>query len=379
MAKHLDSLQIKNFRMLEDFTVERLGQVNLIVGKNNSGKSTALEALRLYAGRTDESLLKDLATFHGEPYQVVRKEYNKLTILPFQSFFSGRELVHNKKIEIGCQNKGVLEIAYNGEFFYPDELKNNYPDVGAAEVQSFLCDYLQVTRSIDDSGAANIVFMSNEWAINVLDQNVLQHSLPKSRIESILNLSFVPTQLAQLLDLATRWDLIVFTDFESIITQALQIIEPKIQGLAFVQDASKNTGERTAIVRLKGQSQPVPLKSLGDGMQRILQIVLNIYSAKDGLLLIDEFENGLHYSVQEKVWGLMFEMAQRLNIQVFATTHSRDCIEAFSKVANDRVDVEGLLFRMGRSAKASDEGKIIATIFDEARLDRMTQSDMEIR
>ena len=126
-------------------------------------------------------------------------------------------------------------------------------------------------------------------------------------------------------------------------------------------------------------SSDLPLKSLGDGMQRLLQIALNIYQAKDGFLLIDEFENGLHYSVQEKVWGLIFEMAQRLNIQVFATTHSWDCIEAFSKVAVERTDVEGLLFRMGRSAKTSDNGKIIATIFDEAKLERMTQADMEIR
>jgi predicted ATP-dependent endonuclease of OLD family len=72
-------------------------------------------------------------------------------------------------------------------------------------------------------------------------------------------------------------------------------------------------------------------------------------------------------------------MAKRLNIQVFATTHSWDCIEAFSKVAIEREDVEGLLFRMGRSAKTSDKGKIIATIFDEAKLERMTQADMEIR
>ena len=52
MAKHLESLQIKNFRMLEDFSVEKLGDVNLIVGKNNSGKSTVLEALRIYASST---------------------------------------------------------------------------------------------------------------------------------------------------------------------------------------------------------------------------------------------------------------------------------------------------------------------------------------
>jgi AAA15 family ATPase/GTPase len=52
-------------------------------------------------------------------------------------------------------------------------------------------------------------------------------------------------------------------------------------------------------------------------------------NAQDGYLLIDEFENGLHYSVQEQVWEVVFTLAKSLNVQVFATTHSSDCIKAF--------------------------------------------------
>jgi AAA15 family ATPase/GTPase len=66
-------------------------------------------------------------------------------------------------------------------------------------------------------------------------------------------------------------------------------------------------------------------------MLRVLQLALKIFPAKGGFLLIDEFENGLHYSVQERIWQLAFEMAQRLDIQVFATSHSWDCVESFSK------------------------------------------------
>ena len=69
---------------------------------------------------------------------------------------------------------------------------------------------------------------------------------------------------------------------------------------------------------------PVPLGSMGDGMLRVLQIILKVFSAQGGFLLIDEFENGLHYSVQEKIWALIFKLAEQLNIQVFATTHSWD-------------------------------------------------------
>lgn len=112
---------------------------------------------------------------------------------------------------------------------------------------------------------------------------------------------------------------------------------------------------------------------------RILQFVLKIFSAKGGFFLIDEFENGLHYTVQEKIWELLFDMAQKLDIQVFATTHSWDCIESFSKVATSNKSSQGVLFRIGKSAKTSDRGRVIATIFDESELQTITQADMEIR
>ena len=106
---------------------------------------------------------------------------------------------------------------------------------------------------------------------------------------------------------------------------------------------------------------------------------MKLVSAKGGFLLIDEFENGLHYSTQEKIWALLFEMAEKLDIQVFATTHSWDCIESFNKVALEHKDVGGVLFRMGKSVRTSDKGKIIATVFSEDELATMTQIDMEIR
>jgi AAA15 family ATPase/GTPase len=136
---------------------------------------------------------------------------------------------------------------------------------------------------------------------------------------------------------------------------------------------------RLAKVKIKGLSHPVPLNSLGDGMVRIMQLVLNIFPAKGGFLLIDEFENGLHYSVQEKVWQLLFELAEKLDIQVFATTHSWDCIESFSKVASANKATEGMLFRVGRSVRTSDKGRVIATVFDGKQLDNITQSDVEVR
>lgn len=133
-----------------------------------------------------------------------------------------------------------------------------------------------------------------------------------------------------------KWDAIVLTDQEEIVKRALRIISPDFESLVFVRDDgatdyARSRRMRTAMVKLKGMARPVPLNSLGDGMLRVLQLSLKLFGAKGGFFLIDEFENGLHYWIQEKVWELLFEMAERYKIQIFATTHSWDCIESFTK------------------------------------------------
>ena len=96
-------------------------------------------------------------------------------------------------------------------------------------------------------------------------------------------------------------------------------------------------------------------------------------------MLIDEFENGLHYSIQEEVWEKLFKLAKELDIQVFATTHSQDAIKAFSKVALTDKEVDGKLIALGRSVGKSNYGQIIAHVYDEEGLDWIVNSGMEIR
>jgi hypothetical protein len=202
---------------------------------------------------------------------------------------------------------------------------------------------------------------------------------------SAVSCSLIPTQFISMDELADEWDRIVFTEQEALVKKALLVMEPNFENLTFVRSdgyspsSLRSRPSRTAMVKLSGVDRPVPLNSMGDGMLRVLQLSLKLFAAKGGFLLIDEFENGLHYSVQEKVWALLFEVAERHNIQIFATTHSWDCIESFTKVAVDRTQTDGVLLRLGRSVRTSDQGRVIATVFDEAALQTITQKDVEVR
>ena len=146
-----------------------------------------------------------------------------------------------------------------------------------------------------------------------------------------------------------------------------------LQDISVIGDLNAKR-RRFPIVKVTGIAEPLPIRSLGDGMQRLLGIALALVNARDGLLLIDEIENGLHYLTQPDLWRLIFQLARDLNVQVFATTHSWDCIEAFQEAAQEDVQEEGVL--IGLEYK---KGAVGATLFTEQKLAAVTRAQIEVR
>lgn len=397
----LKSLEIRNFRSLESFQVAKLGRVNLIVGKNNSGKSSVLEALRIYAGNAQRGLLEEVAAGHDEKFRVRESEQNDLELqLPFEDFFTGRQFPQDEDAGISIGeiwattdllgekvNVDSLRIEH-GFLHETEDVVTN--DVGGSLETNTLLRRQRISRAL--AGKVEIGTVRQALFVGKGDRLtpiMLDSSAPRYRsasmdISGALPCSVIPTQFVSVDELADEWDKIVFTEHEQVVRQALQIIAQDFENLTFVRNDASNPAmrrefRRSAKVKMSDTPRPIPLNSLGDGMLRVLQLVLKVFPAKDGFLLIDEFENGLHFSVQEKVWALLFELAQKLNIQIFATTHSWDCIESFTKTAIARQDIEGVLFRVGKSVRDSDRGRVIATVFDEQALYNITQADVEVR
>ncbi len=119
--------------------------------------------------------------------------------------------------------------------------------------------------------------------------------------------------------------------------------------------------------------EPLTLKSFGEGLNRLFGLALALVNCKDGVLLIDEVEGGFHYSVLPDVWKLIFKTAKDLNVQVFATTHSKDCIEAFARAAFDSPE-EGMLIRLERRGE-----KIVAKTIEEEMLVDAVNYEVEVR
>lgn len=137
--------------------------------------------------------------------------------------------------------------------------------------------------------------------------------------------------------------------------------------------SDSSSRSRTAIAKNKTFPHPVPIKSFGDGVNRLFGLILSLTSAKGGILLVDEIENGLHYSILNNVWTTIFKMARKLNVQVFATSHSWDCIDAFQKAAQESPE-DGALIRL-----TATEDNVIATVFQERELEIASREKIELR
>ena len=129
-----------------------------------------------------------------------------------------------------------------------------------------------------------------------------------------------------------------------------------------------------AVVLLRGQRRPIPLRSLGDGALRLFGVALALANSRGGFLLIDEAENGIHYSLQRDFWNMVLRTAHENNVQVLATTHSSDCIKGFAKAASDFRDAEGVLIRLSRQY-----GDLRAVEYPEEELTIAAEQGIEVR
>jgi len=145
------------------------------------------------------------------------------------------------------------------------------------------------------------------------------------------------------------WDNVSLTPQQDRILDCLRLIERRIEGLTFIGQSDR-VADRIPVVKLEGESERLPLKAMGDGITRLFHIALAMVNAENGVLLIDEFENGLYWEVQEQLWPVIFKMAEELNVQVFATTHSNDCLKGFVNAWAERPEL-GAVYRLERSGE----------------------------
>ena len=176
--------------------------------------------------------------------------------------------------------------------------------------------------------------------------------------------------------MAQFWDNVALTNDEDRAVQALRLIYgEEVDRIVVVgNDRPRYPRGRRALVKMRSQDGPVPLKSLGDGAVRLFGVALALANSQDGLLTIDEAENGIHHSVQYDFWKMVMQTAKENNVQVLATTHGWDCIAGFAQAAAEADAEESALLRLER-----DGDKIRAVEYLREDLATATEQGIEVR
>jgi AAA15 family ATPase/GTPase len=370
----LNSFEITNFRLFQHLKVEKLSRVNLVVGKNNAGKSTFLEALELYASNGSANILAELVEARQESWFSEAQPHSQNFLSnPVRHLFFGHCLP-----KVGETGIVLGEISSDDKLYittaaYQDKrddegnirrirLSNSQIDEAISGVEFFLV--------AEESEKTRILFRLNEGLRDIQQNPRILYGLPELRIK--YTWQTVSTSIISDRKLAALWDLTSLTNLESEIISALGLIDNRISGVAFVEDMNRSRN-RIPLVKIEGTTEPLPLKSMGDGITRLFHIIVALVNAKNGLLLIDEFENGLHWTVQPKLWNIVFQLSKRLNVQVFATTHSRDCIKGFDSAWLNYPEL-GSFFRFDLK-----DGFIRAREYTSETLTDAIDMDVEVR
>ena len=379
----IQSLEIKNFRSLKDLTIRSLSNINLFTGKNNTGKSSILEAIALFASKGDINTIFQFLQERGESFigdLDTSKDYTGLNIKALSSQFTDRI--------IGFKKEDSLTIGTIDNLLFGEERSNtNFLSIRFVKYRT---EFLETDKVTDQGSSRRRVIEDNEVDTEILEYSIgllirfgnnsslvpLERSRPfrftSRNFGTPDNFQFIRTKNIEREINGKLWDNITLSEKENYVIEALKIIEPNVERIAFIEE---NLRERNAVIKLTNNKNVLPLKSMGDGLNRILTIILALVNSDNGYLFIDEFENGLHYSVQEKLWEVIFKISKLLNIQVFVTTHSEDCISSFESVLNRKINnLSGKLIRLELK-----ENIIKQVEFSEKELKIASEQDIETR
>ena len=126
------------------------------------------------------------------------------------------------------------------------------------------------------------------------------------------------------------WDSAFKQALQGEVTEAMRLLLPNLEAIHFLSSEGSSELEEGILLATSEFSMRTPLGSHGEGMRRLMMMSLSLLESRGGVLLVDEIDTGLHYSILGDVWRLVIETAIKHDVQVFATTHSYDCIRGLS-------------------------------------------------
>ena len=321
MDNHLlEYIEIKDFKCFKDFKAEGFKRVNLIGGKNNVGKTAFMEACCVNVHSQDiESIWTELASLKGRR--------NNLEYI-IEKNFNLDEVKHNLE---NVKNFNVLSNISITKFFInnKDGKKEYSFDINNKRTTINVNDFAYTTKDIkfikfiDNFGLSNHELKEVFESVQKKDNEELLYKYINEFDESIVNF--------------------------------------KVIGGDKPQCKTIDNGYRD-------------INEFGDGLKHYISIICSLYACENGYLFIDEIDNGIHYTQQDRLWEIILTISKEQNVQVFATTHSKECIDSYARVSQKLVDEDISFIELGRN-----EGKLESIIYEYNSVIEQVSQNQEIR
>lgn len=362
----LERVRIRNFRGLKDLEIEGLGRINLFAGRNNSGKTALLEALSLLAGAGWPNLAFNPPVARGaevlaEAQSTPGSQVSAIMVRESVWKPMFHELDLRRRIEVSAQHSKLGDLSLVVDFAGQKNVEITIGNLGGKSVEP-LQDTLgfvytssetgKVTSQafLDDQGRGRGVYTEETDADRKLPFPSAHLSSSGARhLQDARNLGEVRRR--------KQGDLVL---------QALRIIEPRLGSI------EENSASGAPMIWGDiGSSELMPLSAMGEGLGRAARLFIGMLHVQGGAVMVDEIENGFHYSVVPRLWEAIDRMVRDFDVQIFATTHSRECVRAAYKALGD----EGFVYHR---LHADDDGNRCVT-YDPIALSGSFHHNFEIR
>lgn len=356
----LTEIAINSLRGIDHLRIDDLRRINLFVGRNNAGKSTVLEAIFLLGGATNPVFPTTVGQLRG---QRVGGTWPDAVWRPLFSSMDPRQPIEIRARRQGEAGERRLRIEALNVSSYADAVDPSTAGVGsgvAAVTQEFVI------------GGLRLLYHSAAGADSVtearFDPKTGNIDAPSRQRDDFFRTTYLSARAYGLARDTQQFSYLVRTKQEQDVLDGLRLIEPRTQRIEVLTEP----GGPAVYVDL-GLDSLVPLAVCGEGFVRLFSLIVELTASRGGVLLIDEIDNGLHYSVMRQVWRLLHGLSVKHDVQVFATTHNEelvgDALEEFG-----RLDEPIGLFRIDRTPQGHR-----AVAYDRETQEAVLSQGFEVR